>query len=78
MSKNIHRSEELDKYLGQVVKITFIDDLVFNINKEIVGVLGYGAKYNGGYYNINEQHHFRKTHVKKVEPYIHIKTHKRR
>lgn len=69
MSNDIHRSKELDKYLSQVVKITFIDDVVYGDNKEMVGVLGYGAKYNKGRYNINNQMHFRKTHIKKVEPY---------
>ena len=69
MSKDIHRSKELDKYLGQVVKITFIDEVCYGFRKEMVGVLGYETKYIKGRYNLNGNHHFRKTHIEKVEPY---------
>lgn len=68
MSKDIHRSEELDKYLGQNVVLTFYD------NKTESGILEYGIPLGPGMgnsrmYSLNRNYFFRKTHVKKVEPY---------
>ena len=70
MSKDIHRSKELDKYLGQVVKITFIRECG---GDEQIGVLGYETKYSKGRYNLDGGVHFRKTHIKKVELMSEIK-----
>ena len=68
MSKDIHRSEELDKYLGQFVMITFFD------NRIEKGVLEYGIPLGPGMcnsrmYSLNRNYYFRKSHIKKVEPY---------
>ena len=68
MSKDIHRSKELDKYLGQNVVVTFYD------NKTESGVLEYGIPLGEGMGNsktywLNRSLSFRKTHIKKVEPY---------
>ena len=67
-NKDIHRSKELDKYLGHFVIITFYD------NRIEKGVLEYGIPLGSGMgnsrkYSLNRTHFFRKTHIKKVEHY---------
>ena len=65
---DIHRSKELDKYLGQFVMITFYD------NRIEKGVLEYGIPLGSGMgnsrmYSLNGVSYFRKAHIKKVELY---------
>lgn len=71
MSKDIHRSEELDKLLGQQVRITFWDDRVKegklqwarrSYPEQIIPREDYSIETDD-----REVYHFRKTHVKKIE-----------
>lgn len=66
MAKDIHRSKELDQYIGKRVKVTF-DKRKFFYNNELVGILGYGTIYAPHHYNIDGGNHFRKSHVTKIE-----------
>lgn len=62
MAKDIHRSKELDKYLGQKVKVTFWDNSIDE------GILEYDVvRYCKNKYSLNRRLFFRKTHVKKIE-----------
>ena len=62
MAKNIHRSKELDKHLGQKVKVTFWDNSIDE------GILEFGVdRYCNNRYSLNRQLFFRKTHVIKIE-----------
>lgn len=62
------KAEQLDKYLGQMVKITFFDKTTE------IGILGRGdwfamAWYGTGYHleRPNDDLGFKKSHVKKIE-----------
>ena len=57
-----HRSDELDKYLGELVEIAFKN------NTTKIGILNFDfSRYSNKCYSLNQNFYFRKSDVKKVE-----------
>lgn len=66
------KSEKIDKYIGERVRITFFDNSQENIliSQHIVNSYINYRYYKDAYYGINDKNEiiiFKKSHVKKIE-----------